>query len=157
VEEQSQRIVFFYSQFNAGPGGQDFQIEVSGDGSVFYEGRARVKTLGVVRFNVPRENVQALARELDQSGVLRQNPRLGTTAHTLRMTTATALYAKGRSHALVYSLGANPELDRIRVVLEAYVPTLELRCPYVFPSDSVFSGLDICAAQEPRADTRKGN
>lgn len=139
------RVVFYYSTMPDMFPRQGFSLEVHGDGTVRYVGSAFVKREGTIGYKVPSQTVLKLAEELMESGVLDKALRTGESVNMRWINTTVALYHPKRTASLVYNVAANAHLDTtIRAIMEKYVPTKELRCPFVLPESYVGAGRQIC-------------
>lgn len=140
-------------------GPQDFRVEVNKVGVVHYLGRSNVKRAESVVLRIPKENVERLVDEIEQLRIFDVIPRFSFYSENAAwgLTTTIAVYKNGKTRSLVYQRMANPELHRkIFALLEQYVPTESLRCPFIVPRSPAFAtGGDICAVHPGATNMQK--
>jgi hypothetical protein len=137
-------VAFVYDSHG---GTQDYRLDVDGDGLVRYFGRYRVKTERIATFTVPRERVLKLIEGLRAMKTFDYKPQRGffIDGGGWHLSTTVAIYVAGESRSLVYQAAANVEFDRkLYALVEAYVPTESLRCPFDMPGSPRFPSGDIC-------------
>lgn len=127
-------VAFVFERSWSGPSGQDYRVELYGDGRVRYEGKYRVKTTGVEQFTIQKKDVVRFVDGLGRIGFFEFQPKLGVSKSTSRLTTTVGFYRDGKTYAVVYDDEANEAFDlRLYELMEQFVPTRSLRCPYVMP------------------------
>lgn len=134
--EGKQEVVFYLSHYSPGLVGSRsvgpvFMVQVQPDGTVLYQGRANVKTIGSVSHHLT-ENQFANFTEILRGFKKR---RINSISHSLakRGVASTWILLDGDVLRTDFGPENNAEYARFRHELEPYLHTYEYRCPIANP------------------------
>lgn len=124
--------VIEFNKFRSDTFAPAFRVSVFSDGAVNYQGVEKVKKTGTHNLSIPTESVEKLVDAFIRDGFDTFSPPTSPGPADAHISLTISIAHPRLSRSVTFSAARNTEeYVRYLAVLDSYVPTRELRCPYV--------------------------
>lgn len=138
------RVVVDFNKFRSELFAPAFRVKVFSDGSVIYDGMQKVKVEGTHQLKIDPESVEKLVNAFIDSGFNSFSPPTSPSPPDAYLSLTISIAHPRLSHSVTFSPSRNSgEYARFIQTLDSYVPTRDLRCPYVVQLPG-WSTVELC-------------